>query len=97
MWAVASLLAVGSCKKVYLEENFSNPWQSWVHPDRAHSDQTTKHFRFSSGNVHVEERFYGLYASEPDSKYAISRILAEPLDPTDQSFSLEFKVLQEEG
>lgn len=46
----------------------------------------------------VEDSDMGLYANYPNSKFAASRMLDKPLNKTtDQEFSLEFKVLQEEG
>lgn len=46
----------------------------------------------------VEDSEMGLYANNANSKFAASRMLDKPLKKTtDQEFSLEFKVLQEEG
>ena len=63
-------------------------------------EPTTKRFLFSQGNLQMDEHYYGLYASQPDSKYAISSFLGRPLDPAPAlghtpAITLEFKALKE--
>ncbi len=81
--AVDSLLQM-IAGKVYLNESFpenESYQERWVYPNDSYLEPSSRRFYFQRGDTHDSDSFVGLFARDPDARYAISTWLTQELDP----------------